>query len=253
MENPFLRKLQKSNPLTDEDLRFIERCTGALRDVPGDQDIVTEGERPPTCLVLMEGLVGRYKQLRNGRRQILAFQVPGDFIDMHSFVLGRLDHSMTSITPCRMAPISHNAMQEIVNAHPRIALAFWREAMIEAAIFRDWVVNLGQRPAYERVAHAFCELACRLDAVGQLHDNSFRFPVTQEELGQAVGFTAVHVNRVLQRLRADGLVTHEGGRLTIHDRERLERAGDFEPSYLYLSGSDPDRGPQKGRQSEPQV
>jgi len=236
MENPFIQKLRHSNALTEADLRTLERCLGPLRPISAGTDIVVEGDRPGTCLVLMEGLVGRYKQLSSGRRQILSFQVPGDFIDMHSFVLGRLDHSMAALSDCRIAPVSHASMQEILGEHPRISLAFLRESMIEAAVFRDWVVNLGQRAGYGRLAHAFCELACRLKAVGQMHGNSFHFPVTQEELGQAVGLSAVHVNRVMQRLKAHGLVTHQAGVLTIHDWQGLQRAGDFEPSHLFLGG-----------------
>lgn len=240
MDNPFIVKLRKSNALREEDLATIERCMGPPRRLAARTDIVSEGDRPGTCLVLIEGLVGRYKQLKNGRRQILSFQVPGDFVDLHSFVLGRLDHSMAALCACRIAPISHSAMQEILNEHPRISLAFLRESMIDAAVFRDWVVNLGQRPGYGRLAHAFCELVCRLRAVGQMKGDSFHFPVTQEELGQAVGLSAVHVNRVMQRLKANGLVTHQAGQLIIEDWEGLQRAGDFEPSYLFLGG---DGGP----------
>lgn len=234
MDNPFLRKLQQSNALTEADVATLGRCLGPLRQICAGTDIVLEGDRPGTCLVLMQGLVVRYKQLKNGRRQILSFQVPGDFIDMHSFVLGRLDHSMATLSDCRIAPVSHPAMQGILSEHPRVSLAFLRESMIEAAVFRDWVVNLGQRAGYGRLAHAFCELAFRLKAVGHMDGNSFHFPVTQEQLGQAVGLSAVHVNRVMQKLKANRLVTHQAGVLTIHDWEGLQRAGDFEPSHLFL-------------------
>lgn len=152
LENPFILKLRRSNALTQEDIRTLEQAMSPSRRIAAGADIVAEGDRPGTCLVLMDGLVGRYKQLRNGRRQILSFQVPGDFVDMHSFVLGRLDHSMSALSPCRISPVSHRAMQEIISHHPRISLAFLRESMIEAAVFRDWVVNLGQRPGYGRLA-----------------------------------------------------------------------------------------------------
>lgn len=238
LEIPFILKLRRSNALTQEDIRTLEQAMSPSRRIAAGADIVAEGDRPGTCLVLMDGLVGRYKQLRNGRRQILSFQVPGDFVDMHSFVLGRLDHSMSALSPCRISPVSHRAMQEIISHHPRISLAFLRESMIEAAVFRDWVVNLGQRPGYGRLAHAFCELACRLRAVNRMKGDSFDFPVTQEELGQAAGLSAVHVNGVMRRLKENGLVSHQSGVLTIHDWEGLRRAGDFEPSHLFLGGSD---------------
>jgi len=232
MAKSLFHKLQRLNPLTEDDFATLERSLGATRQVRADEDVVSEGDRPTTCLVLTDGLVGRYKQLRNGRRQIVSFQVPGDFVDMHSFVLGRLDHSMGALTPCRLRPISHPAMQDILDKHPRIALALWREVMIDAAVFREWVVNVGQRPAYERLAHVFCEVAYRLKVVQQMHGDRFAFPVTQEELGQAVGLSAVHVNRVMQRLKADHLVTHRAGVLAIHDWQGLQTAGDFDPAYL---------------------
>jgi CRP-like cAMP-binding protein len=246
MANAFTHKLRRLNALSEDDVLTLERCIGHPRQVAADQDVVSEGDQPTACLVLMDGLVGRYKQLRNGRRQIVSFQVPGDFVDLHSFVLGRLDHSMAALSACRLGPISHGTMEEMLNAHPRISLAFWRETMIDAAVFREWVVNLGQRPGYERLAHAFCELTYRLKAVGLMRGDSFLFPVTQEELGQAVGLSAVHVNRIMKQLKAGGLVTHQAGRVTIHDWEGLQRAADFDPSYLYLSGTGPAGAPPPG-------
>jgi CRP-like cAMP-binding protein len=228
LENPFILKLRRSNALTQEDIRTLEQAMSPSRRIAAGADIVAEGDRPGTCLVLMDGLVGRYKQLRNGRRQILSFQVPGDFVDMHSFVLGRLDHSMSALSPCRISPVSHRAMQEIISHHPRISLAFLRESMIEAAVFRDW----GQSRAASRLRPA------GVRAVNRMKGDSFDFPVTQEELGQAAGLSAVHVNRVMRRLKENGLVSHQSGVLTIHDWEGLRRTGDFEPSHLFLGGSD---------------
>jgi CRP-like cAMP-binding protein len=118
--------------------------------------------------------------------------------------------------------------------YPRITSAFWRECLIDAAIFREWVMNVGQREAYSRMAHVFCELMVRLRAVGLVEDDACDLPITQAEFADAIGTSTVHVNRVLQQMRADGLIELSGNRLYVPDWEALKKAGDFDPIYLHL-------------------
>jgi CRP-like cAMP-binding protein len=130
--------------------------------------------------------------------------------------------------------ITHEALRDICVRYPRITAAFWRETLIGAAIFREWVMNVGQREAYSRMAHVFCELLVRLRAVGLADDHGCDLPITQAEFADALGVTTVHVNRVLQEMRADGIIELSGDRLKVPDWETLRRVGDFDPTYLHL-------------------
>jgi CRP-like cAMP-binding protein len=184
--------------------------------------------------LLVEGFLCRYKMLPDGKRQILSLHVPGDVADLQSLHLAVMDHSLGTLVPSRAAFITHEALRGIIRAYPEIADAFWRDTLIDAAIFREWIVNVGSREAYARLAHLICELFCKLHAVGLTDGNTFYLPITQAELGDATGLSTVHVNRSLMQLRADGLITLERGRCTIRDHGRLRDAGTFDPAYLHL-------------------
>jgi CRP-like cAMP-binding protein len=130
--------------------------------------------------------------------------------------------------------ITHDALRDICERFPRITAAFWRETLIDAAIFREWVTNVGRRDAYSRMAHVLCEMLLRLRAVGLAEDNACDLPITQVEFADAIGVSTVHVNRVLQDMRADGLIETKGTQVSVPDWERLKHAGDFDPTYLHL-------------------
>ncbi len=145
-----------------------------------------------------------------------------------------LDNSVSTISPCRVGFVTHDALRDLCTRYPRLAAAFWRETLIDAAIFREWVVNVGQREGASRMAHVLCELLVRLRAVGLAEDHVCDLPITQVEFADALGFTPVHVNRVLQHLRTEGLIVTQGTRLTIPDWDRLKQVGEFDPTYLHL-------------------
>lgn len=230
--NALLRKLQGLAPLSAEDRDVLMRALGPIRTVEARSDIVPEGPTPGYCAILLDGLACRYRTLDDGRRQIVLLQTPGDVLDLPGFLMRRLDHAVGAISRCRIATINHDVLNDIVARRPTILLALWRDSLMEAAVYRAWLVNVGQRSAYERVANLLCELAVRLRLVDRARADSFDFPLTQEELGDTLGLSVVHVNRVLQRLRAEGLITLKARRLTIHDRDTLARAGGFDPRYL---------------------
>ena len=171
----------------------------------------------------------------DGGRQILAYLVPGDLCDIHNFVLKTMDHAIGLLSPAKVAFIAPDAMLEIMERHPRVARALWWATLVDEAVLREWLVNLGQREAYERVAHLLAEMWLRLRAVGLAEGDSFRLPLTQRELGDTTGLTPVSVNRALQRLRAEGLITLEQKELVIHDTQALLNVSDFEPNYLHLN------------------
>jgi CRP-like cAMP-binding protein len=203
----------------------------ALRE---NQDIVRVGDRPSRSCLVLSGFTCTYKMTGDGKRQIHNFHILGDIPDLQSLYLEVLDNSLGTLTPCSVGLITHEALNTLFEHHYRIARAFWRETLIDGAIFREWLTRIGQREAYPRIAHLLCEMMVRLRAVGLANGNSCNWPITQAGIGDALGITTVHVNRVLQAMRADGLIELKGDRLTIPDWDRLKEAGDFEPTYLHL-------------------
>jgi CRP-like cAMP-binding protein len=171
--------------------------------------------------------------LPDGSRQITAFLIPGDFCDLHVTILGAMDHSIGTITRSRVAFISRGRMEALME-RPAIARAFWWATLVDEAVLRSWIVNVGRRGAYEAIGHLMCELYVRLRSVGLTSDHCYELPLTQEEIGDALGLTPVHVNRVLQRMRGEGLISLDRGALTIHDYRRLEKASGFNPNYLHI-------------------
>src|SRR3712207_6844894 len=234
MPNPLRRKLDNFAAFSDEEKQVLDGLIGRTKEVGADQDIVSDGERPRDANLILEGLACRYKLLEDGRRQILSFHIPGDMVDLHSFLLEEMDHSIGTLTPCKLALIPHQTLLGVIETYPRIAQALWRDTLIDAAVFREWLVGMGRRSSYERLAHLLCELLVRYKAIGLTNGNSYELPVTQTELGDALGLSLVHMNRTLQQLRADGLITSQGRTLVINDWEGLKRVAMFDPRYLHL-------------------
>ena len=219
--------------------------TAALHAVPihvatfdAYQDIVRERDRPSQCFALLEGIIAVYKSTRSGKRQVMAYHVPGDVPDLQSLHLKVLDNSISTVSPCRIGFIQHEAMRALFRAHPRLGDAFWRMTLIDAGRYREWMLNIGRRDAYARMAHLFCELITRLDVVGLAPDRTCPLPMTQPELADALGITPVHVNRTLRDLKAAELVSLRGRRLTVHDWDGLKAAAEFDPTYLHLGSRD---------------
>jgi CRP-like cAMP-binding protein len=173
---------------------------------------------------------------RTATGQILALLLPGDFYDLHGFLLSAADHSVVTMEATRFATIEREKVFEIVEHHPRLGAALWWSAMQEAAMLRERIVMLGRRKARARVAYLFCELLWRYRAIGLSEDHSLRLPLTQADIGDTLGVTAVHVNRVLQDLRREGLITLANRRLTLHNADRLQIVAELNPSYLHLMG-----------------
>ena len=205
-----------------------------VEQIRADQDIVREGDRRESCFVLLEGVAAALKRTGTGKRQIMTFHIAGDIPDLQSLHISRLDNTVSTLTPCKVGFVEHDALVDLCARFPRITNALWRETLTDAAIFKEWVLNVGRRDAYAGVAHLICEVVTRMRAVGLVHDDRCAFPMTQNELADAVGISAVHVNRTLQELRAAGLITLARGKLHILDWEGLKQAGDFAPDYLYL-------------------
>jgi CRP-like cAMP-binding protein len=229
-----LLKLETLAALPREDRDALAALGCGARDLGPRRSIIREGDRPEHVHLMVDGWAARYKLLPDGARQITAFLIPGDFCDLHVTILDEMDHSIATLTRARVAYIPRGRMEELT-ARPDIARAFWWATLVDEAVLRAWVVNIGRREAYEAIGHLMCELYLRMRNVGLATDHSYQLPLTQEELGDTLGLTPVHVNRVLQRMRADGLISLDRGALTIHDYRRLEDASGFNPNYLHIA------------------
>src|SRR5687768_8811744 len=213
--NPLIRKLESVFTLTDDERQALEALPMQVAAIKDRQDIVREGDRPSRSCLILSGFACVYKMTAHGKRQIVSFTIAGDIPDLQSLHLKVLDTSVSTISQCRVGFIQHEALHDICERYPRLAAAFWRETLIDAAIFREWVMNVGQREGASRMAHVLCELLVRLKAVDLVEDHVCDLPITQGEFADAVGFTTVHVNRVFQQLRTEGLIVTQGTRLTI--------------------------------------
>jgi CRP-like cAMP-binding protein len=233
-DTPLIRKLESIFNLTGDERQALENLPMQVVAIKADQDIVREGDRTSRSCLILRGFACTYKVTAQGKRQIVSFNLPGDIPDLQSLHLKILDNSIGTISPCSVGFISHEALRSLCTRYPRIASAFWRETLVDAAIFREWVMNVGRRETYNRMAHVLCELLVRLRAIGLTESYSCDLPITQSEFADALGVTNVHVNRVLQKLRADGLIELRGDRLNILDWNKLKQIGEFDPAYLHL-------------------
>ncbi|WP_043530075.1 Crp/Fnr family transcriptional regulator [Litchfieldella xinjiangensis] len=229
-----IRKLASIFSLTDEEQKALLGLPIEVVALKAGQDIVRIGDRPAHCCLILEGFTCVYKLTSEGERQIMALHVPGDIPDLQSLHLKVLDHSIAPVSACMVGFIQHDDLRQLCERYPRLTAAFWRETLIDASIFREWLLNNGQRESYTRVAHLICEFRMRLNAVGLADNDTFELPVTQSELADATGMSLVHMNRVLQALRSDGLIQSNRTQITVPDWEKLKQAGDFDPLYLHL-------------------
>ena len=230
---PMVAKLARRVPLGRGE-------TQALLDLPcrivvreAHSYLVREGDRSDHCVAILSGYAYRSKIAGSGARQIFSVHARGDVVDLQNSLLGEADHSVQALTRVDVAYIPHQALQVVTQAWPGIARALWHDTLVDGAIFREWLLNVGQRDARQRIAHLICELTLLQEEAGLSQGPQYDWPITQEQIGDATGLTSVHVNRTIQGLRRDALIDTGKRTLTIRDRPGLERAGDFNPAYLH--------------------
>jgi CRP-like cAMP-binding protein len=229
-----LMKLRARDEIGAEEEAAIRAAVAERRDYAADQRVVRAREPLDVCTILLSGIACRYKDLRDGGRQISELHVAGDFTDLHSFTLKYLDHEVLALTPCSFAVVPHARLHEITERFPHLTRVYWFSTNIDAAIHREWELSLGRRSAFARIAHLFCELHVRLEIVGLAEPDGYDLPLTQTDLAECLGLTSVHVNRMLKELREAGLVDFSDRRVRVHDRAALAAAAEFDPAYLYL-------------------
>jgi CRP-like cAMP-binding protein len=234
---PILQRLKATADLDQEDERAFASLPMTIRHASDGERIVAVGDRPSACCLIADGYVLRSKVVGEGNRQILAFHQPGDIPDLQSLFLNVMDHDVNALGDGLLAFIPHNPLRQLIRSRPNIATALWRDTLTDAALFREWICNVGQRRAYSRLAHIVLEIYTRLKLIGRTDGLSFCFPATQALFGEAIGASSVHVNRVVQELRNNGVLEFGRGHITILDEAKLRSATDFDPLYLHLAPS----------------
>jgi CRP-like cAMP-binding protein len=219
--------------LSAGDLNLLADMPTTVKSYSDGAYILRDGDKSSHCCLLLEGFLARHK-IAGDRSQILSFHVPGDIPDIQTLHLNVMDHDLTSVGRSVVGFISHDWFSRTLDHSPSLAHVFWRETLIDAAVYREWIANIGARDALARIAHLICEIEARLAVVGLVNGNSFNVPFTQRSLADACGLSNVHVNRTLQELRTRGLIVWEGRTVTILKRNDLESVGDFQRNYLHL-------------------
>jgi CRP-like cAMP-binding protein len=228
-----IRRLRVNSVVSDEDAAALRQLPSIIKEVAEETSLVREGDHPTKCIVVMSGFAFRSKLADSGKRQILSFHPAGDMPDLQGLLLDRMDHDLTTLSQAKVAFIDHRHINRLIEERPNLARALWRETLVDSAIFREWIVNLGTRDAAARLAHLLAELRTRLAAVGLVADDQFEFPVTQSDLAEALGLSTVHVNRVIQSFRAQGVLELKRNMIKLKDLERLSLIGGFNDHYLH--------------------
>lgn len=231
--HPLVSKLQRFLPLDGDEAAALERLTCGARMLPAEHVLFHEDSRPEHVCVILSGMAYRYKLLPGGRRQILGYLIPGDVCDTHFVLFNQPDHCLALASDSLIAKVPLRAVSVVVARYPRIERALMLAALLDHAILREWLLNIGQRNAVQRLGHFLCEMHLRAEAVGLVAlDGSVAMPINQAALADSIGQTPVHVNRTLQRLRKDNLILLRQRRLTILDPSRLAEESGFDAQYL---------------------
>ena len=229
-----VRALERRDTMNASERTAIAAAVGEVRVHPAGNTLIRRGAPTESSTLLLSGFLGREYAAPDGRRQIVAVHVPGDFVDLHSLLLKRLDHDVVALSDVKVALFPHRALRVITETEPHLTRLLWLLTVIDAAIHREWIARLSYSAAI-RLAHLVCELQARLDVVGLSSEQGFPFDLTQTDLGDMAGLTGVHVNRTLRRLREDGLAVVRDGFASIPDLAKLQEFAAFDPAYLYLN------------------
>ena len=229
------RKLENRTSLSDGDREAFFALPFELRTYDQHRYIVREGDYAPVATLILDGLAYRHKITVEGARQILSLHIPGDFVDLEGTLLSVADHNVQALTRCDVAIIPQAAILHLIDNHARLAHAMWIDTLVDASIYREWILNVGRRDTYAAMCHLLCEFTRRLEVAGLAHREGYDLPMTQEQLADALGVTPVHVNRVLRELDRKGLIVRDKRYLRVPDWEALRKAAGFNELYLHLN------------------
>ena len=229
-----IRKMERRDILSARERDVLSTLLGPQKALPAAALVIEPGDRPKHSTFLVSGFCARYTLTIDGGRQLTEINVPGDFVDLHSMLMRQMDHGVIALSDCVVAPAAHDDLRRLTQTAAHLTRLLWLETVVDGAIHRQWLVTLGQQDAASRLAHLACELYCRLEAAGLASDHRFSIPMTQADLGDVLGLTQVHVNRVLKDMRQNGLLEWRAGRVTLLDWVGLVDLGQFDPTYLRL-------------------
>jgi CRP-like cAMP-binding protein len=232
MIDKLLLKLRRFDTVSAEEEKALRAAMAGTAKYRRGETIVRARMEQDSSKVLIDGFVYRYKDLKDGARQTLQIAVAGDFIDLHSLLLKQIDHDMACFTECTIGLFPHDRLRGLIEAHPHLGRLLWLTTLVDAAVHREWMVSLGRRSAFSRIAHIFCELQVRLTAAGSAEHGTYELPLTQGDLAEMLGLTSVHVNRMLRQMRERGLLTFRNSVVEIRDWDVLVRVAEFDPFYL---------------------
>lgn len=231
---PFFAMATVRDDLSEEERRVMQSAAAESRTFEAGEDLIRQGDRPTSSTLVVQGMTGRYSTVEDGGRQITGLHVAGDFVDLHSFPLQLMDHSVTAISFCEVVTFPHRHLLEITKGYPHLTRMLWLLTLIDGSIHRQWMVTKGRLTADEQMAHLFCEQFVRCQLAGLASNQRYPFPLTQTQLGDALGLSIVHTNRTLQRLRRTGALEWQNGVVHILDWPLLKELGQFDPTYLHV-------------------
>lgn len=232
---PLFTKLLNYGELSADEKQSLEDAVSSVKEILPDHDLVAEGTSPEHSCLLLSGFAARYNINLEGKRQITALHVAGDFVDLHSFLMKPMDHSIGAINTCRIALVSHTALAHITEDHPRLTRMLWLNTLIDAGTHRRWAFNLGSLQGHQHLAHLICEMYLRMAQIGATDPKgSFHVPLTQMILSECLAFSPVYTNRVVQKLRGQNAVSWDRDLIIIKDWDRLVQTAEFDPTYLRM-------------------
>jgi CRP-like cAMP-binding protein len=229
-----LHKLNEHSRIVPADEAALRDISLRMRDLVPDEDLIAEGSESDALALVVGGLLARYRTRSDGKRQYLSFHMSGDLPDAQALFLLRRDFALCSIGRSRVGLVARDELFELIKARPAIGHSIWQGTLVDAAIVRVTIANLGTRPGRTRMAHFFCELYYRARSAGIARPGSCQLPFNQGQLGDALAMSLVTVNRTLQALRRTGAIQFRNGEMTVHDWPRLAEIGNFDPSYLHI-------------------
>jgi CRP-like cAMP-binding protein len=232
---PLFRRLRLRDNIDEDERAALAEVLSEARAIPAGTDLVREGDRPGRSTLVLSGLTCRYSSLASGKRQITAIHIPGDFVDLHSFLIKTMDHAVATLTPCIVSYAPHEGLERITERFPHLGRLLWLLTLIDASIHRQWLVTMGAYPALNRTAHLLCELFARLTFDSVQVADSLTLPITQADLGDTLGLSTVHTNRVIQELRSRGLIQWQGQEIRMLNWQGLSDLAQFDPLYLHLT------------------
>lgn len=232
----YVGKIERRGALSPAARKAILALPARRRSYATYEDIVREGDEPGHCCFVETGLVSRHKTLRDGSRQIVSFHIAGDMVDLSSALVVIADHGIRTHTPTTIVAVQHSDILRVAEDHPELGRAFWFDTLVDAAIFREWTVNVGRRSGLARTAHLLMEFAYRFKAANMMDGDMFELPVSQNDLSDALGISSVHLNRMLQSLRREGYIRTVSRTVQIERWHDLVQVAGFTSAYLHPEG-----------------